>query len=306
MKPEITFAIPFYTGLPYLKVAIESVVAQKNANWRLLVCDDSGAESGAEELLREYRDERIRFHRNERNLGMVGSWNRCLDLADTDLVNLLHADDALRPRYTGVMSSLAERYPDASALYCETDIMDADGMQRFSFADSIKRLFRPSIGSRGIVTLEGESAVRDLMKGYFIMTPTLCYRKSKLDGRRFPDEWMQVQDLIFITELLMDGKQIVGCPERVYAYRRHRGSATHVQSESRLRFDEEFRAFGLIAERAESLGWNEAASVSREMRIVKLHLLYRALSDLIRLHPGAAWQTLRYLRANAGPTPRPG
>ncbi len=305
MNPEITFAIPFYRGLSYLKVAVESVLAQQDANWRLLVCDDSGEESGAQEMLHDYRDARIRLHCNERNLGMVANWNRCLELCETDLVNLLHADDALRPRYTGVMSSLAQQYPEASAYYCETDIINARGMQQFSFADSIKMLFRPAKGRREVTVLEGEAAVRDLMKGYFIMTPTLCYRKSRLAGRRFSDAWKQVQDLIFISELLMDGHQLVGSPEHVYAYRRHRGSATHVQSESRLRFDEEFCAFDLIAERSEARGWKEAAAVSRQKRIVKLHLLYRALGDLIRLRPGAAWQTLRYLRANAGSTPRP-
>ncbi len=59
------------------------------------------------------------------------------------------------------------------------------------------------------------------------------------------------------------------------------------------------RLFDQIASRAEALGWSETAKVSRRKRIVKLHLLYRALRDLLRLRLRSAAQTLRYLRSHS-------
>ncbi len=93
----------------------------------------------------------------------------------------------------------------------------------------------------------------------------------------------------------MDGETLVGAAEIAYAYRRHPESATWVQSQSRLRFDEEFRLFDQIAARAEALGWSQTAHVSRRKRIVKLHLAYRALRAFSRLQPRSAVETLRYL-----------
>ncbi len=301
MTSEIGFAIPYYRGVEYLKVAVESVLAQTIDGWELIVCDDSGEENEVAALLAGYDDPRITYHRNPENLGMVANWNLGLDLAASDLVNLLHADDALHPHYAATMCELAARHPESAAFFCETTIIDAGGHETFSFADSIKKFLIPG-GLRGAardgdLVLQGEEALASLMAGYFIMTPTICYRKSRLGERRFSAEWKQVQDLIFMTNLLFDGECVVGTPERAYAYRRHEESATAVQSESMLRFDEEFRSFDLIAARAGAQGWHEAARVAREKRIVKLHLGYRALLDLVRLRPSASLASLRFLAA---------
>src|SRR5687768_5345277 len=102
IDPPLTIAIPFYSGQAYLRAAIESVVRQTSSHWRLVVCDD-GAEAGTEQLVRSFVDSRIRYLKNEHNLGMAGNWNRCLDVAETDLVNLLHNDDELLPNYVELM-----------------------------------------------------------------------------------------------------------------------------------------------------------------------------------------------------------
>ncbi len=293
VTPTITFAIPFYRDVDMLRLAIESVLEQSREDWVVVVIDDSGEELGVEALVSGFADDRIGYQRNPGNLGMVATWNRGLDLATSDLVTLLHADDRLLPHYAATMTELATAHPEATALYCETDIIDANGRPRFSMADWVKGFLRPS-SKGGVVTLKGEAAVADLMAGYFIMTPTLCYRTTRLAERRFDPRWRQVQDLMFIVGLLVEGHTVVGTRETAYAYRRHAASATSVQSESLVRFDEEVEAFDAIANELEKLGWSRAAQVAHGKRIIKLHLLYRAVRSLSRLRFGAAIEALRY------------
>jgi hypothetical protein len=145
------------------------------------------------------------------------------------------------------------------------------------------------------------------MAGNFIMCPTLCLRKSAIGSRRFSDRWQQVQDLEFTSRLLMEGEDLVGSRRVGYAYRRYPGSATALQSESLLRFEEEFALFEGVACKASELGWERAARVARRASIVKLHLLYRTLGDLAALRPGGALTKLRFLsrgreRTRPGPT----
>ncbi|MDP6977482.1 MAG: glycosyltransferase family 2 protein [Myxococcota bacterium] len=291
--PAIGFAIPFYRDVEMLRLAIESVLEQTRTDWALVVIDDSGEELGVETLVAGFRDDRISYQRNPGNLGMVATWNRGIDLATSDLVTLLHADDRLLPHYAASMIELAARHPDAAALYCEAEIIDESGRHRFSMADWVKGFLRPS-SADGVVILKGEAAVADLMAGYFIMTPTLCYRTSRLAERRFDPRWRQVQDLMFIVGLLVEGHTVVGTRETAYAYRRHAASATSVQSESLVRFDEEVEAFDAIANELESLGWLRAAHVAHGKRIIKLHLLYRVFRSLSRLRLAAAAEALRY------------
>jgi hypothetical protein len=156
---------------------------------------------------------------------------------------LLHADDALLPNYAESMLATAGRHPEASAFFCETKIIDPRGATSQSAADLFKKLLIPARESGSDLVLSGARAVEDLMAGYFIMTPSLCYRKSRIGDRRFSSDWKQTQDLIFIIDLLLEGHAIVGSAERAYAYRRHPESATSSQSQSMLRFDEEARAF---------------------------------------------------------------
>jgi glycosyltransferase involved in cell wall biosynthesis len=292
-EARLTFAIPFHRGLDYLRVAIDSVLGQRSEDWRLLVSDDGRVEPGAEELVRGYAEERIRYRHNPGNLGMVGNWNRCLDESETDLVTLLHADDRVLPNYAEALLELAERHPQAAALFCSASIIDAEGRRSLSFADGIKRIFTPS--GPGPMLLSGEGALRALMAGNFIMCPTLCYRRSVIGDRRFDPSWKQVQDLELTTRLLLEDELLVGSRDVAYGYRRHAESATERQSQSLLRFDEEFRLFEAIAERADKKGWPRAARVARGRTIIKLHLLYRALGELLTGRVGQASAKLRLL-----------
>lgn len=293
MNARITFAVPYLRGLDYLRQALESVREQSLPDWRVLVSDDGDDSGQAAELVASFDDARMTYHRNERNLGMVRNWNQCIDEAPTDLVTLLHADDWVLPDYARISLAAAERHPNAAAIFCDARIVDAQGRERFSMADAVKQLYHPS-GDADIV-LQGPESLRVIMAGNFIMCPTLCLRKSVLVDRRFSEDWKQVQDLEFTSRLLMDGDELVGSRATAYAYRRHAEGATAVQSESLLRFDEEFALFERVARRASQLGWTEAARVARRATIVRLHLAYRTLLDLARLRPGAARRKLECL-----------
>jgi glycosyltransferase involved in cell wall biosynthesis len=288
----LTIAIPFYKGQAYLRLAIQSVLAQTSPHWQLIVCDD-GPESGTAELVGSFGDSRIRYLRNERNLGMAGNWNRCLEAAETDLANLLHNDDELLPNYVEEMTRAASQFPDAAAFFCQAKVIDAGGKESFSFVDYIKRFLRPK--SKGPLVLQGKSAVEALMHGDFIMCPTVCYRRSRLPVERFRADWRMVLDLDFFTRILLDGGTMVGIPTVAYAYRRHAENATSQYTESLLRFDEESRIHDEVAALARSRGWHDVSRVAAAKRIIKLHLLFRIGQDVLRLRLGPAWRKWRFL-----------
>ena len=288
VRPKLTFAIPFYRGRDYLERAITSVLRQTEPSWRLIVSDDGGSEEGIVELVRSYRDERLSYHRNERNLGMVANWNRCLDLAETDLVNLLHADDELLEQYAALMTTAAQRYPQAAALFCAARVIGEDSQPRISLPDLYKRLL---VFDRGDpLVLRGQDGLQALLRGDFIMCPTVCYRKSCLGPRRFSERWQMVQDLELFSRLLLEGEVLVGLAAAGYAYRRHAQNASAVYTESLLRFQEESQLYDELGRAATQRGWGGAARTARGKQVIGLHLLYRIAADLLRLRPRAAWE----------------
>jgi len=295
MREALAIAIPFYAGLEYLEEALASVRAQTDAEWRAVVVDDSGGESGARALVERLGDARLAYLANARNLGMVACWNRCLDEAAgaAELVTLLHADDRLLPDYVARMKALAARHPRAVAHFCPSVTIGSDGASIRSLQDDIKKFLVPR--GPGDVVLAGEAGLRALMRGNFVICPTLCWRRAVLGARRFDARWRQVQDLELLARLLCAGETLAGEREAAYAYRRHDANATARQTESLLRFEEEFAIFERIAADAHALGWRGAERTSRRKTILRLHLGWRVASELARARPAAAWRYARFL-----------
>lgn len=289
-RPLLTFAIPFYRNVEYLRRTIESVRAQNTRDWLVLVCDDAGPEPEAAELVGSYGDERLMYARNPANLGLAGNWNRCLELATTELVTLLHADDELLPGYADVVTRAHADFHDTIAVYPRAKVIGADGRDVFSLPDLAKRVIEPR-STR--VVLRGESGLRTLMRGQTVFCPSLCYRRSLLRDQPFSARWSQVLDLEFLSNSLLDGHQLVGLREVEYAYRRHAASQTAELTQSLVRFREELALFDEVAERAAAKGWHRAAKTARRKMIVRLHLGYRAAIDVARGRGQSALAELR-------------
>jgi len=277
---ELGVVIPFYSGLEYLRRALQSLLAQSTKEWTATVVDDAGPEPEAGDLVRDLGDHRIHYVRNPENLGLAANWNAALDRMDAELVTIFHADDELAPEYLAVVLDAHRQHPDAVAVHTRTSIIGEDGRPRFSFPDAWKRVTGPR--RQGDVVTAGDAGLATLLRGQFIFCPALSYKRSRLGDHRFDPRWRQVLDLDLIARLLVDGHHIVGVADRAYRYRRHAESQTALMTSSHDRFLEEFALYGELAARSEALGWSRAAKVARRARIVRAHVLYRAVGQLLR------------------------
>ena len=64
---EVTIAIPFYSGLDYLRLALDSLRAQDCDEWLGIVVDDAGPDPEARQLVESYDDPRLSYVRNDAN-----------------------------------------------------------------------------------------------------------------------------------------------------------------------------------------------------------------------------------------------
>ena len=98
---RFSLVTPLYnTPERFLREMIESVLTQTYADWELCMADGSDAAHGeVERVCREYaeRDSRVRYRRLEKNLGISGNSNACLEMAAGEYVGLLDHDDLLHP-----------------------------------------------------------------------------------------------------------------------------------------------------------------------------------------------------------------
>lgn len=292
----ITLAVPFYSNVAFLKKAVESALAQTSDKFRILISDDCGPDGPeAAKYASTLDPKKVSYVRQPKNLGLAGNWNYCMAAAQTPLVTLLHADDMLEPGYVEAMLKAAEEQPDAALIHCSARIVDAEGRDTFSFPDFYKKIVAPK--TSGLSTISGDEGLAGLMKGCYIMCPTVCYRPALLGAHKFSATWKQVVDLDYYANVLFAGLKIIGIPESLYCYRRHGSNQTSLLTASLVRFEEEVALYNDIAARATKHGWSQTAEEAQRKSIIKKNLLYCITKDLLAFRAGPAQTKIRFLRA---------
>ena len=114
----ITIAIPTYRRVDTLKETLESVLNQEDFDSYIIYVIDNNPERNdvTENLMHNYEGGRISYYKNMENLGMGGNWNRCISLAQTKWVCLLHDDDTIDPSYLKTMTHYLDSLPNSGIL----------------------------------------------------------------------------------------------------------------------------------------------------------------------------------------------
>src|SRR5947209_20501159 len=88
--PLLDIVMPYYGDVSMMQGAVNSVLAQTDRRWRLTVVDD-GVAPGVPEWFADVsaKDPRVRYQRNEQNLGITGNFQKCLDLAEAEFVTMI-------------------------------------------------------------------------------------------------------------------------------------------------------------------------------------------------------------------------
>ncbi|HXP48953.1 MAG TPA: glycosyltransferase [Bacteroidia bacterium] len=93
-SPLVSICIPTYNGERYITQCIESAISQTYANTEILVVDDGSIDNTCK-IIEGFAatNSKIKLMRNEKNLGLVGNWNRCIELAKGEWIKFLFQDD---------------------------------------------------------------------------------------------------------------------------------------------------------------------------------------------------------------------
>lgn len=98
-KYKYSIVIPTYKRPDLLRETLKSVVGLEcSCPYEIIVVDNEANEdvtgsTDTEKVIREFEYEDLVYFRNEKNLGMVGNWNRGIELARGKYVTILHDDD---------------------------------------------------------------------------------------------------------------------------------------------------------------------------------------------------------------------
>ena len=236
--PLFSIVVPLYhTPLPYLKILVDSVVAQSYGRWELCLADGSSDEAIGEYLKENYGNEsRIGYQHLEENTGIAGNTNAAIAMAQGDFVIFADHDDVIAPDALYLAACTIRDYPDTEMIYTDEDLIDENGR-------CIYPHFKPDFNI-------------DYLRCINYICHLVVIRKDLMErvgGLRA--EFDGAQDYDFLLRCVEQTDQIRHIPRVLYHWRSHEGSTAGNQDSKQYAVDagaralmEHYRRLGIEAE----------------------------------------------------------
>ncbi|MBQ8939706.1 MAG: glycosyltransferase family 2 protein [Paludibacteraceae bacterium] len=121
----VSIIMPTYNCEQFIRESIDSVLAQTYTAWELLIVDDCSTDNTAAVMV-SYTDPRIRYMRNDRNMGAALTRNRALREAKGRYIAFLDSDDLWTPDKLEKQVAFMRQHCYAFSYTCYSE-MDSDG-----------------------------------------------------------------------------------------------------------------------------------------------------------------------------------
>jgi glycosyltransferase involved in cell wall biosynthesis len=261
--PTVGIGLPVRDGAKYLAEAIDSILAQTFPDFELVVSDNASSDR-TPEICRAYaaRDRRIRFYRQERNIGAAGNFNLVFQRSSGKYFKWAAHDDVIHPTYLARCIAALEADPDAVLCQSVLEIVDGDSGEREVYDHTAFGTDR----SRQSDRLAARLRARRCTEVFGVI------RRDALHGTALIADHVGA-DRTLLLELALRGR-FVGVPELLFINRDHperftrRNKTLHAQAD-----------------------WYAPAEAPR--RVLRTWILYATCLRLVRAHVADPAERLR-------------
>ncbi len=91
-KIDFSIVIPTFNRSNYLKLSLHSALRQKNILLEVII-SDNGSTDDTEEVVKCFKDKRIKYYKNKQNLGYALNLKKCLEYSSGKYIFILADDD---------------------------------------------------------------------------------------------------------------------------------------------------------------------------------------------------------------------
>jgi glycosyltransferase involved in cell wall biosynthesis len=276
--PRVSIGMPVFNGERYLSETIDSLLNQTFHDFELIIGDNASTD-GTGSICQNYakKDSRVKYFRNDCNLGAAKNYRRTLDLSQGEYFRWANADDLFAPESLQCCVDVLDSRDDVVLAYPRTKLIDATGKDLSDYADNLHLdLPRPADRFARVVNNLG------LVNVIYGLIRTNPLRHTGLI-RNFPSG-----DIPLIAELSLYGR-FWEIQETLFYRRIHPRASSQIKNADALQyfFDPQVkvpktcRAWKILAEHASSVR-RAPISISEKFRIF-LFLIKNSIQNRIIL-----------------------
>ncbi len=223
IMPKISVILPNFNHADYIDDALRSMLMQTFDDWECIIIDDASTDKSLE-IIKKFikQDSRFQLIKLKENKGLSAARNAGLEIANGDYIGFLDADDAFTPNALEIMYMTAEMnradivggfvtiIPDDFKLIQET-VPKSYGEQNFSLINN------PSGNLIFFLKSTGTNLTWVWRR---------LFKREIIGEKRFLEGVNQIEDLLFILEVLASARRIIETRSVVCWHRFSNGSLT--------------------------------------------------------------------------------
>lgn len=143
---KLSIGLPVFNGERFLSEALDSLIRQTFKDFEIIICDNASTDRTAE-ICSAYanRDRRIRYHRNEKNIGAAANFCLAFGFSKAPLFKWAAHDDLYLPSYLSSCVSTLDNDPGVVLAHSATAFID-DAGDVFPFETGTGRYIDPRTG----------------------------------------------------------------------------------------------------------------------------------------------------------------
>jgi len=216
-RPLWSVIIPTYNCANYLKETLTSVLAQDpgEASMEIIVVDDHSTKDDPEAVVKEFGKGRVKFIRQEKNVGKVKNYEAGLRASRGRYIHQLHGDDLVYNSFYKEMEAIFNESPSAGAAFSITN-----------YIDSKSRI----TGVTGMIQ-DNEGIVPDILEKLYtqqyIQTPSIVVKREVYETIGCFDRRLNCMEDWEMWIRVANNYPIAASNKVLAAYRSHHDNATN-------------------------------------------------------------------------------
>lgn len=220
MNKKISVLMGIYNCAKTLPEAIDAILAQTYTNWELIMCDDGSKDDTilvATEYVDKYPD-KILLLKNEKNMGLNFTLNKCLEHAKGEYIARMDGDDTCSPLRFEKEVQYLDANSDVALVSCHMELYD-------------------ETGSFGVIKHKENPCLQDFLKGSQFCHAGCMMRSEvmkSLGGYTVSDKFLRVEDYELWVRMYLAGYRGYNLQEVLYSMRDDRNAAKRRTLKNRI------------------------------------------------------------------------
>jgi len=209
-SPKISVLLPVYNCELYIKEAIDSILNQTFSDFELLVIDDASTDNTTS-VIESFSDERICFHKKEKNLGLIDSLNFGISIAKGKYIARMDGDDISLPERFAKQFDFLEK--NTNIILCGT------AYKTFGAVEKVVKL-----------PITHEEIAAKLCLNSTFGHPTVMGRRDMFEKHKYNKDFKNIEDYELWSRLIFEG-EVANLDEVLLFYRVHENQVSNIYND---------------------------------------------------------------------------